>query len=87
MLNKLTLYLRQDGNSSNAARVDILKNSNGFGFSTATSIANSTLTLGLDSVSVYTFSGLTINQYDSLHVQVTPGTGGANNYFGIVTIE
>lgn len=87
LLSKVTLFLRQDGNSSNSCRVDIFKNANTSAFSTATSVANLTQTLGLDTVTSYVFSGITLNQYDSLHFKITPGTGGSNQYYGIVVIE
>jgi len=87
LLSKVSVFLRQDGNSSNSCRVDIFKNANGSAFSNATTVANSTQTLSLDTVSAYVFSGLTLNQYDAVHIKVTPGTGGSNQYYGIVVIE
>ena len=87
-LTTIKVYIRQSSASANSCKIDILKNANGTQFSTATSIANTTQTLAsADTIYVYTFSGLTLNQYDSIHIQVTPGVGGTNTYFGVVTVE
>lgn len=86
VLTTVKVYLR-DSIASNNVRIDILKNANGTAFSTATSVANATATVLNNTVTVYTFTGLSISAYDSIHVQVTPGTGGTNEYYGIVTIE
>lgn len=85
-LTTVKVYLR-DTIASNNARIDIFKNANGTDFSTATSIANATSIITANTVTTYTFTGLSISAFDSIHVQVTPGTGGTNKYYGIVTIE
>lgn len=87
LLTKVTIDLRSDINSSNPVRIDLYKNGNGTQFATATvSFANDTKTLTQYSVVRYEFTGLTLNQYDSLHIKVTPTTNPGNLY-GIVTIE
>jgi hypothetical protein len=87
-LTTINVYLRQSSESSNSCRIDVLKNANAAAFTAATTIANSTQTISAaNTIFVYTFAGLTLNQYDSIHIQVTPGIGGTNKYFGVVTIE
>lgn len=86
LLNTLTIDLRSNQNISNSVRVDLYKNGNGAAFSSATtSIANQTHTLTQYTVVRYTFSGLTLNQYDSIHIKVTP-TSNPGELYGIVTI-
>ena len=87
LLTTIKLYLRSDQNNSNSVRVDVYKNSSGQPFASATtSIANATNTLTQYNVLTYTFSGLTLNQFDSLHIKVTP-TLNPGNLYGIITIE
>lgn len=87
LLSKVTVYLREDAVGTNSVRVDITKNPNGIPFSNATgSIANETLTLSQNTVGTYTFTGLTLNQFDSIHVKVTP-TSSPGQMYGIVIVE
>ena len=82
-LDIITFHLRSS--TSVSATIDILKNADGTAFSTATSIVTpQTISLTADTVSTYTFSGLTLNQFDSIHVKCTPG--GAGDFYGIVEI-
>lgn len=86
LLNTVTIDLRSNQNISNSVRIDLYKNANGAAFSSATtSIANQTQTLTQYTVVRYTFSGLTLNQYDSIHIKVTP-TSNPGELYGIVTI-
>lgn len=87
LLTKVTIDLRSDINSSNPVRIDLYKNAAGTAMASATvSFANQTRTLTQYNVLRYEFSGLTLNQYDSIHIKVTPTTNPGNLY-GIVTIE
>lgn len=87
LLSKVTLYLRSDQASSNSTRVDLYRNPAGMPFASATSsLANGTNTLTQYNILTYTFSGLTLNQFDSIHMKVTP-TSNPGNLYGIVTIE
>jgi hypothetical protein len=87
LLSTVKLYLRSDQNNTNSVRVDLYKNPAGQAFATATtSIANQTNTLTQYNVATYTFSGLTLNQFDSIHVRVSP-TLNPGNLYGIITIE
>ena len=82
-LDTITFHLRSS--TSVSATVDILKNIDGAAFSTATSIVTpQTIALTADTVSTFTFSGLTLNQFDAIHVKCTPG--GAGDFYGIVEI-
>ena len=82
-LDIITFHLRSS--TSVSATIDILKNADGTAFSTATSIVTpQTINLTADTVSTFTFSGLTLNQFDSIHVKCTPG--GAGDFYGIVEI-
>lgn len=87
LLSKVTVYLREDASGTNSVRVDITKNPDGVPFSNATgSIANSTITLSQNIVGTYAFTGLTLNQFDSIHVKVTP-TSSPGQMYGIVIVE
>lgn len=82
-LDIITIHLRSS--TSVSATVDILKNVDGTAFSTATSIVTpQTISLTADTVSTFTFTGLTLNQFDSIHVKCTPG--GAGDFYGIIEI-
>jgi hypothetical protein len=86
LLTKVTIYLRQDGAGPNSTTVALYKNANSVPFSSATSIVSSSLSLTTDAVQTYSFTGLTINQFDSIHVYCDPTTSPGTIY-GIVTIE
>lgn len=88
-LNKVSVYLRQSGVSGggNNTSIQIFRSADGSAFSAATSLTSTvTQSVVLDTTSVYTFSGLTINQYDAIFVKCTPTSSGSN-YSGIMTIE
>jgi hypothetical protein len=86
LLNKVTVYLRQDGGGPNSTQVAIYKNANGSAFSTAGIIASASLSLITDTIQTYTFTGLTLNQFDSLHVYCDP-TSTPGTLYSIVTVE
>ena len=82
-LDTITVHLRSSTNVD--VTIDIFKNANGTAFSTATSMVTPTTTsLVANTISTITFSGLTINQFDSIHIKVTPSGGG--DFYGIVEI-
>ena len=82
-LDTITFHLRSS--TSVTASVDIFKNADGSAFSSATSIVTpQSKNLVADTISTYSFTGLTINQFDSIHIQCTPG--GAGDFYGIVEI-
>lgn len=86
LLSKVTVYLRADGSAGNTL-VQINKNANGSPFADATSsIASSSQALTVNTVGTYTFSGLTLNQFDSIHIYCSP-TSNPGQMYGIVTIE
>ena len=87
LLTKATVYLRMDSATSpNSTVVSIYKNADGSAFSSATQLATSTLNLTTNTTQIYSFTGLTINQYDSLHVYCDPTTTPGVLY-AIVTVE
>lgn len=82
-LDIITFHLRSS--TSVTASVDIFKNADGSAFSSATSIVTpQSKNLVANTISTYSFTGLTINQFDSIHIQCTPG--GAGDFYGIVEI-
>ena len=85
-LTAINLYLRQSGTSpSNSTAVVIYKVANGTAFASATAFTSAiTQSIAVDTISTYTWTGLTINQFDSIFIQVTPAAG--SNFYGIVTI-
>ena len=87
-LTKVSLYLRQSGvGGGNSTLIQIFRSADGSAFSSATALTGTTtLSVAQDTVSVYTFSGLTINQYDALFIRCTPTSSGSN-YSGVITIE
>ena len=86
-LTDITIYLRQSGNPSNSTTVQIYSSTDGNDFSTATSLSStSTQTITEDTVTTYTFTGLTINQYDSLFIRTTPTSGGSL-YYGVIIVS
>ena len=86
LLNKVTIYLRNDAASANTCTVEVFKNSNGIDFGLASSLASDVQTLTTDTTQTFTFTGLTLAQFDSLHFKVTPTIAGGQ-YYGIVIIE
>ena len=83
-LSNITLYLRC--NNAVSASIDILRNADGAAFSTATSIVTATSqSLAANTVSTYSFTGLTLNQFDAIHIECTPG--GAGDFYGIVEVS
>ena len=82
-LDTIIVHLRSDTNID--VTIDIFKNANGVAFSSATStVTPITRTLTADTITSTTFSGVTINQFDSIHIKITPTGGG--NFYGIVEI-
>ena len=82
-LANITVHLRSS--TSVSAAIDILKNADGSAFSTATSIVTPiTQSLTADTVSSYTFTGLSLDRFDAIHIQCTPG--GAGDFYGIIEI-
>ena len=86
LLNKVTVFLRQDAAGPNSTQIAIYKNANGSAFSSASQIATATLSLTQDTIQTYTFTGLTLNQFDSLHVYCDP-TSTPGTLYAIVTVE
>ena len=72
--------------SPNSTVIGIYKNADGTAFSGASLIASSSANLTTNTIQTYTFSGLTINQFDSLHVYCDPTTTPGTLY-AIVTVE
>jgi hypothetical protein len=87
-LNKISVYLRQSGvGGGNNTSIQIFRSADGSAFSGATALTSTTTqSVAQDTMSVYTFSGLTINQYDAIFIKCTPTSSGSN-YSGIITIE
>jgi len=82
-LDTIIVHLRSD--TSVNVTIDIFKNADGVAFSSATStVTPVTRTLTANTITSTTFSGVTINQFDSIHIKVTPTGGG--NFYGIVEI-
>ena len=86
LLTKATLFLRQENAGPNNITVGLSKNANGSAFSTATLFTSSSLSLNTDTVQTYVFTGLTINQFDSIHFYCDP-TNSPGQLYGIVIIE
>jgi hypothetical protein len=87
-LNKISVYLRQSGvGGGNNTSIQIFRSANGSAFSGATALTGTTTeSVAQDTISVYTFSGLTINPYDAIFIKCTPTSSGSD-YSGIMTIE
>jgi len=86
-LTTIKVHMRQEGNATNSTAIQIWRSVNGSAFSTAiglTSVTTNTITA--DIVTLYTFSGLTLNLYDALFLYCKPASGGST-YYGIITIE
>lgn len=82
-LDTIIVHLRSD--TSVNVTIDIFKNADGVAFGSATStVTPVTRTLTANTITTTTFSGVTINQFDSIHIKVTPSGGG--NFYGIVEI-
>ena len=80
-----TIKFNLRANNSVSASIDILKASDGSAFSSATSIVTpQSIGLTANTVSTFEFTGLTINQFDSIFIECTPG--GAAEFYGIVEI-
>ena len=86
LLNKVTVYLRQDAAGPNSVLIRIDKNADGAAFSAATAMVSSSLSLSTNTVQTYTFSNLTLNQFDTLHFYCDP-TNSPGQLYGIVVIE
>ena len=86
LLSKVTIYLRNDAASANACTVEVFKNADGAGFASASSIATDSGTLNTDVITTFSFTGLSLAQFDSIHIKVTPTIAGGQ-YYGIVIIE
>ena len=85
-LTTITVYLRQDNAGPNATVVGFAKNANATAFSTATLVASSSLSLTGDTIQTYTFSGQTLNQFDSIHIYCDPASTPGTLY-GVVVVS
>ena len=85
-LTTITVYLRQDNAGPNATVVGFAKNANATAFSTATLVASSSLSLTGDTIQTYTFSGHTLNQFDSIHIYCDPASTPGTLY-GVVVVS
>jgi hypothetical protein len=86
LLNKVTVYLRQDGAGPNSTQIAVYKNADGIAFGSATAIASASLSLTTNTIQTYTFTGLSISAFDSLHVYCDPASTPGTLY-AIVTVE
>ena len=86
LLNRVTVYLRQDNAGPNSVLVGVAKNADGSAFSSATLITSSSLNLSANTTATYQFSGLTINTFDTLHIYCDP-TNTPGTLYGIVIID
>jgi len=89
-LTTVNVYLMQ-GNaiasgSSNSTLVGVARNANGMDFSEATLIASSSANLLQHSIQTWTFSGLSLAQFDSIHIYVDP-TSAPGTLFGVVVVS
>ena len=85
-LTTITVYLRQDNAGPNATVVGFAKNANGTAFSTATLVASSSLNLTADTIQTYTFNGLTLGQFDAIHIYCDP-TSTPGTLYGVVIVS
>jgi collagen type VII alpha len=85
-LTTVRVFLRQDNAGPNATIVGVAKNANGSAFSTATLLTSSSLSLTQDTIQTYTFSGLTLNQFDAVHIYCDP-TSTPGSMFAVVVIS
>jgi hypothetical protein len=86
LLSKVTVYLRQDNAGPNSVLLRIDKNADGAAFSAATAFVSSSLSLSANTVQTYTFSNLTLTQFDNLHFYCDP-VSSPGQLYGIVVIE
>ena len=86
-MTTVTVYLRQNGNTSISTDIGVYKSSDGSDFSTAALQGSvSTKTVSQYTVQTYTFSSITINANDCLYIYCKPASGGSN-YTGIVIVS
>ena len=85
-LTTITVYLRQDNAGPNATVVGFAKNANGTAFSTAGLVASSSLNLSADTIQTYTFNGLTLGQFDAIHIYCDP-TSTPGTLYGVVVVS
>ena len=85
-LTTVTVYIRQDNAGPNNTVVGVAKNANGTAFSGATLVTSSSLALSQDTIQTYTFSGLTLNQFDSIHIYCDP-TSTPGQLFATVLVS
>ena len=82
-LDTIIVHLRSD--TTIDITIDIFKNANGVAFGSATStVTPITTSLVANTITTTTFTGLSINQFDSIHIKGTPSGGG--NLYGIIEI-
>ena len=85
-LTTITVYLRQDNAGPNATVVGFAKNANGTAFSTAALVTSSSLNLTADTIQTYTFNGLTLSQFDAIHIYCDP-TSTPGTLYGVVIVS
>ena len=85
-LTTITVYLRQDNAGPNATVVGFAKNANGTAFSTAALVTSSSLNLTADTIQTYTFNGLTLGQFDAIHIYCDP-TSTPGTLYGVVIVS
>ncbi len=86
--SQINICLRQEGVvGGNSTIIQVFKSANGDPLGSTSAITPETVqTVGENTMAVYSFSGLTINQYDALFLRCIPATSGSS-YYGVVTIE
>jgi hypothetical protein len=86
--SQINICLRQEGVvGGNSTIIQVFKSANGDPLGSTSAITPETVqTIGENTMAVYSFSGLTINQYDALFLRCIPATSGSS-YYGVVTIE
>lgn len=86
--SRIIFSLRQSSTSVNSCQIEIYKNPNGSSFTSASSLASITQTiLKADTIYQWTFSSLSISQFDSIHIKLSPSIGGSNQYYGILAVD
>ena len=83
---KVIVYLRSNQLGVNTTKVSLFKNSNGTDFASAVIMTELTDNLLQNTIKKYEFSGLYINQFDSLHIKIEP-TLNPENLYGIIIFE
>jgi len=81
----VNIYLRQTGSPSNNTIISLYSSTNGNSFSSSSLIVSDTKMITLDTITLYSFTGLTINQYDSLFIYCQPTFSGI--FYGEITVE